>query len=207
MMPAPKSLPGHRSGQRYGAVAIVLHWTIAFAIAGLLMLGTVMVRLTPGSSLQFELYQWHKSVGITVLALSLLRLGWRLAHPPPPLPANLRPWERALARLTHVGFYVLMLALPLSGWMIVSASLWNIPTVLYGAIPLPHLPILSTLEHKKPVEDALKEVHEWLAITTTTLLVLHVAGALKHHFVLRDDTLLRMLPTGKRRNADEEECA
>lgn len=203
MKQEPKPLLRSSSRQRYGSVAIVLHWLIAFAILGLLILGTVMVRLTPGSSLQFELYQWHKSVGITVLALSLLRLGWRLIHPPPALPVTLRPWERALARFTHVGFYVLMLALPVSGWMMVSASTWNIPTVLYGTVPLPHLPVLDTLENKKPVEDALKEVHEWLAITIAALLVLHVAGALKHHFVLRDDTLLRMLPRRRRRVAEK----
>jgi cytochrome b561 len=194
MMQEPKPLLLRNTSERYGHVAIALHWAIALAILGLLVLGVIMVRLAPGSSLQFELYQWHKSVGITVLALSLLRLGWRLANPPPPLPGTLRPWERALARGTHLGFYVLMLALPFSGWMMVSASVWKIPTVLYGIVPLPHLPVLSTLEDRKPVEDALKEVHEWLAIGMAALLALHVAGALKHHFVLRDDTLVRMLP-------------
>jgi cytochrome b561 len=199
MIEDPKPSLLRNTRERYGLVAIALHWVIAAAILGLLVLGVLMVRLPPGSSLQFELYQWHKSVGMTVFALSLLRLGWRLANPPPPLPANLRPWERALARVTHLGFYVLMLALPFSGWMMVSASVWGIPTVLYGVIPLPHLPILSTLENKKPVEDALKVVHEWLAIGMVALLLLHVTGALKHHLVLRDDTLARMLPNRRRR--------
>ena len=182
------------AAERYGLVAIALHWTIALAILGLLVLGTVMVRVAPGSSLQFELYQLHKSVGITVLALSVVRLIWRLTHPAPPLPATLKPWEAALARITHVGFYVLMLALPFSGWMMVSASVWNFPTVVFGTFTLPHLPILSTLADKKPVEDALKEVHEWLGFGMLGLLLLHVAGAVKHQFVLKDDTLGRMLP-------------
>ena len=189
-----KPLLPREAPDRYGLVAILLHWIIAFAIIALLAMGAVMVRLTPGSSLQFELYQLHKSVGIAVLALTLMRLAWRLFHPPPPLPANLKPWEMALARVTHVGFYVLLITLPFSGWMMVSASVWNIPTVVFGAFTLPHLPVLGGLENKKPVEDALKETHEALAIGMLILLVLHVAGALKHHFLLRDDTLARMLP-------------
>ena len=163
---------------RYGLVAILLHWITAIAIIALLAMGAVMVRLTPGSSLQFELYQLHKSVGIAVLALTWVRLAWRLFHPPPPLSANLKPWETALARVTHVGFYVLMIALPFSGWMMVSASVWNIPTVVFGAFTLPHLPVLGGLQNKKPVEEALKEVHEALAIGMFVLLMLHVAGAL-----------------------------
>lgn len=182
------------SSERYGSVAMALHWTIAGAMIALLAIGAVMVRLTPGSSLQFEIYQLHKSLGISVLALGLLRLVWRLFDPAPPLPNTLRRWEAALARVTHLGFYALMIALPLSGWMMVSASVWNIPTVVFGAFTLPHLPVLASLQDKKPVEDALKEVHEALAIGMFGLLLLHVAGALKHHFVLRDDTLARMLP-------------
>ena len=184
------------AADRYDRVAIALHWTIALAILGLLVLGTVMVRIAPGSSLKFELYQLHKSVGFTVLVLSIVRLLWRLTHPAPPLPATLKPWEAVLARVTHIGFYVLMLAVPLSGWMMVSASVWNFPTVIFGTFTLPHLPVLSTLAEKKPVEDALKEVHEWLAIGMFALFLLHVAGALKHQLILRDGTLARMLPWG-----------
>ncbi len=186
--------PRPQTGERYGPVAIFFHWTIALAILGMLVLGTVMVRVTPGSSLQFELYQLHKSVGIVVLVLSILRVLWRLTHPAPALPPTLKAWEAALARITHVGFYVLMLVLPFSGWMMVSASVWNFPTVIFGTFTLPHLPLLSTLSDKKPVEDALKEVHEWLAIAMFTLFLLHLAGALKHQFVLKDNTIGRMLP-------------
>jgi cytochrome b561 len=182
------------TSERYGLIAMVLHWTIALAILALLALGTVMVRLTPGSSLQFDIYQLHKSLGITVLVLSTARLLWRVVNPVPTLPGTLRRWEAALARATHIAFYVLMIALPLSGWMMLSASVWNIPTVVFGLFTLPHLPILGNLRDKKPVEDALKEVHEVLAIGMFMLLLLHVAGALRHHFVLRDDTLARMLP-------------
>lgn len=180
--------------RRYGVVALGLHWLIALLIIGMLALGLVMVRLTPGSTLQFDLYQLHKSIGITVLALSLVRLVWRLRNPVPPLPGGLQRWEIALARLTHVGFYVLMIGLPLSGWMMVSASVWNLPTMLFGVIELPHVPVLSTLDNKKPVEDALKRIHEAAGWAAMALLALHVAGALKHHLLLKDDVLTRMLP-------------
>jgi cytochrome b561 len=189
--------PPRLVADRYGAVAIALHWTIALAIIGLLALGMVMVRMTPASSLQFELYQLHKSLGITVLVLSILRLGWRLTHPAPPLPTTLKTWEARLARFTHLSFYVLMLVLPLTGWMMVSASVWNLPTIIFGLFRLPHLPVLSTLPDKKPIEEALKDIHEWLAVAAFALLLLHVAGALKHHFIARDDTLIRMLPWGR----------
>lgn len=177
-----------------------LHWLIALLIIGLLVLGTVMTDLSPSSRTKFQLYQLHKSIGITVLILSLARLGWRLANPVPPLPPTLQPWEAWLARATHVGFYVLMIAMPVSGWMMVSASPWNIPTLLYGVVELPHLPVLSTLPDKKAAESALKSLHEALAWGIVGLLTLHVLGALKHQFVLRDGTLARMLrmPAGWR---------
>jgi cytochrome b561 len=187
------------SSARYGLVAIALHWTIALAIIGMLGLGVIMADMSPASPLKFQLYQWHKSIGISILALSLLRLGWRLANPVPAMPAGMRRWEIALARLTHGGFYLLMLALPLSGWAMVSASPWNIPTVLYGVVELPHLPLSGWIEDRKSTADALKEVHEWLGWGVAALLALHVAGALKHHLIVRDDTLMRMLPWRTRR--------
>ncbi len=180
---------------RYGIVAVALHWLIALAIMGMLVMGNVMVNvLTPFSSEQFAAYQWHKSIGITILALSVLRLIWRLTHPVPPLPDTLKPWERVLARLTHIGFYGLMLGIPLSGWAMVSASVYDIPTVLYDVLPLPHLPVFSTLTEKAPVEEALKTVHQLLGWSMIGLLALHIGAALKHHFILKDGVVRRMLP-------------
>ncbi|MGE0668481.1 MAG: cytochrome b [Sphingomonadales bacterium] len=174
---------------RYSAVAIGLHWLIAAAIVALVAMGMVMTGLPDTElALKFSLYQWHKSVGITVLLLSLVRLAWRLTHRPPPLPAALRPWERAAARITHVGFYVLIVTIPLLGWAMVSASPYDIPTVLYGEIPWPHLPVA------KAGFEALRAGHVLLAFGAVGLLALHVAAALKHHFILKDDVLARMLP-------------
>jgi cytochrome b561 len=184
----------------YDAVAIFLHWLTAFAIAGQLAMGWSMVVMGPGSYLKFQLYQAHKSVGITILALSVLRLGWRLLHAPPPLPASMPAWEQRLAHFNHFTLYALLLALPLSGWALVSASPLNIPTVLFGAVPLPHLPVLGTLPNKSAVEPVLKEVHEAGGWILVALLAGHIAAALRHHFLLRDDVLVRMVPRfGKQR--------
>ena len=182
------------ASSRYTAVAIGLHWLIAALIVGLFAVGLYMHNLPLSHPDKFWLYQTHKSFGITVLLLSLVRLGWRLTHPAPRLPENMAAWERALARGTHVAFYILIIAIPLAGWAMVSASVFNIETKLFGVVPWPHLPVLSTLENKKPVEEALKEVHEYLAFAAIGLLVLHAAAALKHHFVNRDDVLTRMIP-------------
>ncbi|MEN3975264.1 cytochrome b [Emcibacter sp. SYSU 3D8] len=174
---------------RYSAVAITLHWLIALAVGALVVLGIVMTGL-PDAELarKFALYQWHKSIGITVLLLSLLRLAWRLTHRAPPLPPTLKPWERIAARATHIGFYGLIILIPLLGWAMVSASPYNIPTVLYGQISWPHLPV------PKSMFGAALAAHVWLAFGAVALLVLHVAAALKHHFILKDDVLARMVP-------------
>ena len=184
-----------REGGRYSAVSIVLHWTIALAILGQIQLGWTMTDLDEGMT-QFRLYQLHKSIGITILLLSLVRLGWRLTHPAPPLPAHMKGWERVLARTTHVGFYVAMIGMPLVGWAVVSASPYNIPTVLYDAVPWPHLPVLPDLEPdtKEDLAESLADVHGTSAWLVIGLLALHAAGALKHHFLDRDTVLWRMLP-------------
>jgi cytochrome b561 len=179
--------------RRYGRVAMALHWLIAASILSLLALGAIMTDLPRGPE-KFQLYQIHKSLGITVLALSVLRLGWRLGHPPPPLPGTLAGWERRAARGAHVAFYVLMIGLPVSGWMMVSASPWNIPTQPWGLFTLPHLPWFATYPDKEALEGVMKAVHETAAWLMAGLILLHVAAALRHHLWLRDTVLLRMLP-------------
>lgn len=186
------------STTRYGAVAMTLHWLIAGAVLAQLGLGMVMVRLPIGDPLKFELYQWHKSIGLSVFVLSCARLAWRLAHPPPPLPMTMPRWERQAARTTHAAFYVLTIGMPITGWMLVSASPWNIPTRPFGLFVLPHLPWFSTHPAKARLEDALIAVHSFAGWIFAALLALHVAAALRHHFILRDAILLRMLPGGNR---------
>ncbi len=186
------------SGQRYHTVAIVLHWAIAALILSQFPLGWWMTdALQDRSAPQiviFKAYQIHKSIGLTVLIASFLRLFWRLAHPAPPLPKAMPAWERNAAHASHILLYGLILGLPLTGWAMVSASVYGLPTYWFGLIEWPHLPILSTLADKKPVEDAFKEIHETLGYLAVALIALHVSAALKHHFRDRDDVLTRMIP-------------
>ena len=129
---------------RYDAVAIILHWTIGLGILALIAIGLTMTHLGLAPMAKFQLYQLHKSIGITVLLAVLLRLLWRLTHRPPPLPA-MPPLEKAAAEGTHRLLYLLMLVIPLSGWALVSVSPFNLPTVLYGVVPWPHLPVFPDL--------------------------------------------------------------
>lgn len=180
--------------RRFTAVAITLHWAIAALIVTNFMIG---LRFDELKGLQlFALLQWHKSFGITVLILSVLRLAWRLAHPPPPFPPNMPAWEKAAASAAHWGFYLLMLAIPLTGWIIVSASPTNIPTLLFKTIPWPHIGLVHglPLPERKSLGHAVGEVHETLAWGAAILLVIHVLAALRHQVLARDEVLWRMLP-------------
>lgn len=184
---------------RYSLVAIVLHWLIAAAIVFQLILGWRGHGLR--TTLEgFGLIQLHKSIGITILALSLMRLAWRLTHRPPPEPETLAPWERRLAVATHWGFYVIMIGLPLSGWVVVSTSKITIPTLLYGTVPWPH--VLGLAELAAPAKAAWNlvayGVHKSLAWTAWGLLGLHVAGALKHQLFSRDEPVLARMAPGAR---------
>ena len=189
---------------RYTVVAIVLHWAMALGIAALATMGLVMVHLKLDPMRQFQLYQLHKSIGITILLAAALRLGWRLAFRPPPLPGSMPPVERAAAAGSHLLLYLFLFAVPFTGWALVSSSVFNIPTVLYGIVPWPDLPILSTLDNKAPVEAALKHVHARAAFALIGLVFIHAAAALRHHFIIKDDVLRRMLPALPRRKPAAE---
>jgi cytochrome b561/polyisoprenoid-binding protein YceI len=183
------------SPTRYSAVAIALHWTIALAIVlQIILAGRMDGPPTPES---FAVTQLHKSIGITILLLSLLRLGWRLGNPPPPEPATLATWERRLSQATHWGFYAVMIGMPLTGWLMVSASRTQIPTLLYGVVHWPNLPGFADLAPaaKKAWHSAGVLGHGTIAKVIYVLLALHVAGALKHQLLGRDEPVLsRMAP-------------
>ena len=147
----------------------------------------------PLSQLKVDLYQLHKSLGLTIFALVIVRLAWRLRHPPPPLPAGLPAWERAAARTTHALFYVLLLVQPVIGFLQSNAA--NFPLVVWGVLPLPAL-----IGPAEALGETLIEVHELVARVLLVLIGLHVAGALRHHFLLKDDVLRRMLPAAFRRH-------
>jgi cytochrome b561 len=197
----PHRPPAHDTSRRYTRTAIVLHWTIASLVVGLLATGWWMTRLPTGSELQFALFQLHKSLGVTTLLLSLARLGWRMAVAPPPAAPGGARWAHAAARIVHDALLALTIATPLAGWAVVSASIWNIPTLLFGIVPWPHLPLLAELapETKRSAAPVLAMSHAVLAYSAAALAALHAGAALFHHFIRADDVLARMLPTRTRR--------
>ncbi len=182
---------------RYGTVAMTLHWLIAIAIMFMIGFGYYLSTLPIGDPNLFSLIQLHKSIGLTILLLSVLRVIWRLINPAPPLPNTLSPSMKFLARTTHVVLYVMILAIPLSGWAMVSASPLGLPTMWFGLIEWPHISFLAHLPYaqKDRTEESIHSVHAWLAYGTAALLMLHVGAALMHHYVIKDDTLRRMLPS------------
>ena len=185
---------GRSQPSRYGDTAVIFHWLIAFLILGLLAIGKYMTGLAENDPLRFELTQWHKSFGIAVLLLSILRLLWRFTHKPPATPSSLPTWQRQVSALVHLALYALMLALPITGWIMVSASPLNIDTVLFGVIPWPHIPLILELPNKEALAIAFHNYHEWASWALIALLLAHIGAALKHHFFDKDTILQRMLP-------------
>lgn len=169
---------------RYSGGAIVLHWLLALALAFQLAMGFVMPRDASG----FALFQLHKSVGITILLLTLLRIGWRLAHKAPAAVEG--GFGGFLAKAVHGLLYLFMLGAPLTGWALVSTTTIKMPTLLFGVLPWPHLPLDAAIH--EPMEG----MHELLAWLGLALIVLHILGALRHQFLIGDGLLRRMGPGG-----------
>lgn len=170
---------------RYTPIAIALHWLLALMIVGAFAVGWYMHDL-PFSITRLKLFNWHKWAGITILALSALRLLWRLTHRPPPDPP-MPAWQRLAAHAAHGALYLLFFAVPLMGWAYSSAA--GFPVVLYGVLPLPDF-----VSPDRALAEVLKQRHGQLAWALAAVVVLHVAAALKHHFIDRDGLLLRMRP-------------
>jgi cytochrome b561 len=173
------------TANRYSTTSIVLHWLTAMLIVCGFTLGLSMVGL-PISRQKLQWYAWHKWFGITVFLLTCARLAWRQWHPAPALP-SMPAWQLRAAFVSHSALYVLLLAIPLSGWAFSSAS--GVQVVYLGLVPLPDL-----LPKDRRTAAILLLVHQTLNFTLLTLVCLHVAAALKHHFVDRDTVLTRMLP-------------
>ena len=175
---------------RYDAVAMSLHWLTAVLLIFMLFFGEDLMEEEDG----FGAFgpSLHVSIGSTILVLSLIRLAWRLFNPPPAYPLGMAPWERMAAKATHLFFYVLLIGLPLTGWLATPKFLREegpmAGLMLFGAFPLPGAPSLGL---------PMKDFHEIGANLGIALLALHVLAALKHHFITRDDVLRRMLPFGR----------
>jgi len=169
---------------RYSTPAIVLHWLVALLIFVGFPLGLYMVDL-PLSPDKLKLYSYHKWIGVSVFLLVAIRLGWRLTHTPPPLPGDITAWQRRASTLAHGLLYVLMVVIPLSGWLMSSAK--GFQTVWFGVLPLPDL-----IEKNRELGDLLAGVHQALNFTLLGLVILHAGAALKHHFIERQSFLQRM---------------
>lgn len=175
---------------RYGITAIALHWLLGLALVALLGVGWYMTGL-PFSPQRLKLYNWHKWAGVAILLLSALRLAWRLISPPPALPAAMQAamprWQQVAHHGVHHVLYALFFIVPLVGWAYSSAA--GFPIVFLGVIALPDFVPASPA-----LAEAIKPWHAWTAYTLAALVALHVAAALKHHFIDRDGIISRMLP-------------
>ena len=184
------------SQSRYNAVAMSLHWLIAVLL--ITNIGIAWYFNTLPRAASIGPVQLHKSIGITVLLLSVLRLAWRFISPPPPLPASVTGWERVAANTAYTLFYVVMIGMPLSGWAMSSASplIHVFPITLYHLVPWPAIGPLTTLPHAqmKQAHDIFEATHGLLAKLAYVLIVLHVLAALRHQFIKRDEVVSRMIP-------------
>ncbi|HQU77952.1 MAG TPA: cytochrome b [Azonexus sp.] len=170
----------------YTKTAKSLHWLMAILIFGLLALGFYMQDL-PLSPQKLQLYSWHKWAGVTAFLLVLFRLAWRATHTPPALPASMPKLAQFAAHAGHLALYALMLAIPLSGWLMSSAK--GFQTVYFGVLPIPDL-----LAKNKELGDLLQTVHMSLNLLFAIVIAGHIGAAFKHHFIDKDDILTRMLP-------------
>lgn len=174
---------------RWGSIAQLLHWIIVALVITQVILAGIADDLPLGMQ-KLAVLARHKSVGITILALAVVRLAWRWANPSPQLPSTLKPYERVLARVTHAALYVLLIAMPLTGWMMSSAR--NFPVSWFNLVQLPDF-----VPRSEALYETMHETHEALALVLGLVVLLHVLGALKHHFIYKDDVLRRMLPFTK----------
>jgi cytochrome b561 len=176
--------------QRYSSVAIALHWLVAFLIIGTFTLGLVMTDIPGLTPTKLRYFSWHKWAGVTVLALAALRLLWRLRSKPPAYPESMAPWQGRAAHLLHGLLYVMMFAVPLSGYFYSLAA--GVPVVYFGLFPLPVL-----IDADPDLKPVLKALHYWFAMGLAALVALHVLAAFKHLLVDRDGIMGRMLPFSK----------
>lgn len=171
---------------RYTRTAIFLHWLVALGLIGTFSVGFYMEGL-PLSPDKLKLYSWHKWAGMSLLVLVVVRLAWRMSHPAPELPLTMKPMERLIAHAGHWLLYVLMLTIPLSGWLMSSAQGFQV--VWFGVLPLPNL-----VPKSAALGELFTDVHVVLNYTMLVAVAGHIGAALQHHFIKKDTILTRMLP-------------
>jgi len=181
---------------RYGSVAMIFHWLIALLVIGNICVGLYMGDLPRSDPMKFTIFQIHKSIGLTVLVLSILRVLWRLINPIPPLPAGMNPAMKFGARISHFVLYFLIVAIPLTGYIMVSASPLGNGTSYFFLFDWPNLPIWTgmTREQLHPIHETWEAAHVYLAWSAIVLIPIHVLAALYHGIIRRDGVLSRMIP-------------
>lgn len=180
--------------ERYHVLSMSLHWLMAALILTNIFIGQEAEEIK--TALDISLFQLHKSLGITVLLLTLARIALRFTIKTPAPPSSMKAWEVKVLKAVHGLFYLLMIGLPLTGWLLVSLSPYKIPTVLFGVLPWPHLPVEGMTADPKEWMEVIGGVHGAMSKTMFVLFILHVGAALKHHFKVKDDVLFRMFPAG-----------
>jgi cytochrome b561 len=176
---------------RYTATAIALHWLTALLIFITFPLGVIMHEM-PLSPFKLQLVSYHKWIGVTILLLTVARLAWRAGHVPPPLPETIPLWQQRAAHGLHLLLYLLLLGIPVSGWLMSSAK--GVPVVYLGLVQLPDL-----VGKDKALGELLTELHESFNFLLLGAVLAHAGAALKHHIINRDDVLVRMLPFLRRK--------
>lgn len=176
--------------RRYTKVAVILHWIMALAFFGMLASGLAMAQEDLlERSLKFQMYQWHKSLGVLLLLAFFVRIGWRVFHKAPSLPDTINKLEQLAAKAGHYALYVWMIAVPLSGWMMVSSSNYGLPTVVFGWFTWPHIPGIAGDE---AINGAARTAHEYLAYLFIALIAGHIAAVIKHAVIDKHNLLPRM---------------
>lgn len=171
---------------RYGFIAVLLHWSMALIIIGMLVLGLYMVAL-PSSPWKFKLYGWHKEFGVLILMLVAVRIAWRFANRIPTLPTYMPNWQKLGAESIVYAFYIMMLAMPITGWLMSSAS--GFPVSFFGLFVLPDL-----ISQNKTLQQLFSTLHQWLGYGLIALVAMHVGAVLQHYLAYKDNLLRRMWP-------------
>lgn len=183
-------MPAHPTAQKYNGIAMALHWTVAALLVWGFALGWIMTDIPGFTPAKLRDFSWHKWIGVTLLALVLARLLWRVFHRPPELPAGMHAWEKRAAHAGHAALYALMLAIPVSGYLYTCAA--GVPVVYLGILPLPV--VIPRNPHDAGI---LKAVHIYLNYTLLAAVAAHLLAVVKHQWFDRQGLLSRMLPFGR----------
>ena len=181
------SRPSFSQSDAYTRTAVAVHWLIALFIVTGFLVGWVMTRIPGITPEKLRYFSWHKWIGVTAFALVVLRIVWRLTHEAPPLPQHMSRWERIAAHTVHGLLYVLMIAVPVTGYLYSSAA--NVPVVYLGIVPLPRI-----IDPDPVLKAVLRTAHVTLDYCLAALVLVHAAAALKHQWIDRDGLLSRMIP-------------